>query len=84
MQVKIDVQKVELLKNGNYKVKIRETNVNLTTMNHQGKVYKTLRALGRGRFIMKIIGEVIIQRGPENMVVVEGKKYMGGGVCQEI
>lgn len=84
MKVQINVQKVELLKNGNYKVKISETNVNLLDMTHQGKVYKTLRALGRGRFIMKIIGDVIIQKEPENMVEVEGKHYIGGGVCQEI
>jgi hypothetical protein len=56
--LKINVVKVEqFLGKNKFKVKIKETNVNLATLNHNGRNFKVLNNLGRGRYIMAEIKE---------------------------
>ena len=56
--LKINVVKVEQFPGKNkFKVKIKETNVNLATLNHGGRNFRVLNNLGRGRYIMAEIKE---------------------------
>jgi hypothetical protein len=52
-QVKVSVKRIEPMGNGKFKVKIIQNDVNLLDMNHEGKKYKVVRNLGRGRYIMR-------------------------------
>jgi hypothetical protein len=52
-QINVNVQRIVPLQNGKIKVKIFQTNANLLDMNHEGKKYRVLRNLGRGRYIMR-------------------------------
>jgi hypothetical protein len=52
-KVKVNIKHVERLKNGNFKVKIKENNIKLTSINLNDATLLTVKSLGRGRFIMK-------------------------------
>lgn len=52
-EVKVNIKHVEHMKNGNFKVKIKENNIKLTSINLNDITLITVRSLGRGRFIMK-------------------------------
>jgi hypothetical protein len=52
-QVKVNVLTIHPMKKGKVRVKIAQNNVNLLDMNHEGKKYKVVRNLGRGRYIMR-------------------------------
>lgn len=66
--VQIHVQRIENLSRGRMKVKIAETNLSLGVMTHQGKQYEVASSLGRGRYIMKPL---------DNVVVSAPRKFVG-------
>jgi hypothetical protein len=49
----IDVIRMEPVGKGKVKVKIAQTQVNLSTMHHEGKDYTVISNIGRGRYIMR-------------------------------
>ena len=53
-RINITLQRAEVLGKNKIKVKIKETNVNLTTMTHAGIDHTVLKNLGRGRYIMRV------------------------------
>lgn len=63
--VKIHVTSFEPIGKGRFQVKIVENNMNITTMERDGKKYKTIKKLGRGRYIVRQDGET----APETEVV---------------
>jgi hypothetical protein len=69
--VQVHVQRIESLSRGRLKVKIAETNLNLGVMTHQGKQYEISNKLGRGRYIMKPL---------DNIVKAVPRKFVRGAV----
>ena len=57
MRVNVNVKYIKPLKHGRYRVKITETDVNLTDMRHKGVDFTTIKNLGRGRYVMKKVKE---------------------------
>jgi len=53
----ITVMKIECLGGDRYKVKIKETDVNLGTMRHENEEYVTLHRYRRGRYIMRKVAK---------------------------
>lgn len=51
--VRVHVQKWESLGGGRFKLKIAETNMNLTNIVHEGEPYTTIKHLNRGRYIVR-------------------------------
>lgn len=49
--VPITVQKIQSIGGGRYRVKIAQTKENLVNMTIDGRKYKVLRNLGRGRYV---------------------------------
>ena len=57
-KVAITVESIQELDNGIVKVKIKEPNLALIDIQHEGRKFVTLRDYGRGRYTMR---EVILQ-----------------------
>ncbi len=51
--VQVSVQRVENIGRGRIRVKIRQTDFNLSGMEHNGKSYVVSKNIGRGRYIMR-------------------------------
>lgn len=49
----VTVQKFERLQSGRFRVKIAETHIGISELEHDGDLYTVLKRIGRGRFVMK-------------------------------
>ena len=56
-RIPITVMAIEPMTRKRYKVKIKEVNANINNMNHQGEDYEVISNRGRGRYIMRKVGE---------------------------
>ena len=52
-RVTINVQRMEPLGNGRFKVKVAESNLNLSSIRHGGRDYVVVKHLRRGRYVVK-------------------------------
>jgi hypothetical protein len=52
--VSVSVLSMEPLSGGRWKVKVKEPNLHLLDMNHEGMNYVTVKDYGRGRYIMRL------------------------------
>lgn len=55
-RVNIEIDRIEPIGRGRYRVKVRQ-NINLLDIRHGGHEYRVERNLGRGRMICRRIGE---------------------------
>lgn len=70
--IKITVQKIEKIKNGKYKVKIKEGGLSIGGIVYKGHKLKVLTKLTRGRYIMEEV-----DAPPVVMKPVKGKTRPG-------
>lgn len=54
MKIRITVQSITPIKHGKFRVKIKESAENITDMEHEGRRYKTVKRLSRGRYIVRL------------------------------
>lgn len=71
-RISIDVMHISPMGNGKFKVKIKQNNVNLIDMHHQGKEYAVIKNLGRGRYIMRLCGSYNTE-----MIMTPKRKFTG-------
>lgn len=50
---RVQVERISDIGRGRIKVKIQQTDINMTGLNHNGKIYIATKNLGRGRYIMR-------------------------------
>ena len=55
-RVSVTVLSMESLSGGRWKVKVKEPNLHLLDMTHEGMNYVTVKDYGRGRYIMRLTG----------------------------
>lgn len=54
-RVAINVESMEPLSGNRWKIKIKETHINLIDLDHEGRKFVTVKNYGRGRFVMKMV-----------------------------
>jgi hypothetical protein len=52
-RIPLTLKHMEPLGNGKFKIKLAETQINITDFRHEGVEYTILKNLGRGRYIAK-------------------------------
>ena len=54
-KVPVTVERMEQLTGGRWKIKVKETNLNLIDLDHEGRKFVTVKDYGRGRYVMKMV-----------------------------
>lgn len=57
-RVSITVERTEPLSGNRWKIKVKETQINLIDLDYEGKRFVVVKNYGRGRYVMKLVGGV--------------------------
>lgn len=58
-RVSITVEHMEPLSGGRWKIKVKETHIDLIDLSHEGREFVVVKNYGRGRYVMRLVRDVV-------------------------